>query len=135
MVVVYKEKTDKQNLLDDEEVEHVVEELHLVGVLVGCKLMKHKKVESCEKSEYEFFYIQQIKYLRISQVSRENASSARWRPLNGGSGPRKLEKSEPSLAVATELSLRPIDAPRVESNFPFDLNAFENPPGPDIVKS
>ena len=57
------------------------------------------------------------------------------RPLKGGSGPRNDEKSEPSLAVATELSLRPMDAPRVTSYVPFDLNAFENPPGPDMIES
>ena len=65
----------------------------------------------------------------MSHVSRENCSSARWRPVKGGRGPRNDAKSlAASLAVATLVSLRPMDAPRVELKAPPLLMAAEYPP-------
>ena len=70
----------------------------------------------------------------ISQVSREKASSARWRPENGGSGPRNdaMSLASPPGAVATDWSLRPVSAaPPLPGLLP---NALEYADAWDMMK-
>lgn len=106
--------------------------------------ISHVSLENASSARCKIMYFLEKEKFQCKQRRRRRRKGRKyfygqkartWRPLNGGSGPRKLVKSEPSLAVATDWSLRPIDAPRVLSYFPFELNALEKPPGPDMIES